>query len=77
MYVKHLTVVPGGSKRIAETPAWNLGLDPCPYCGGMEFLQHTREKKLVRLEDDGTCHTKPHDSDLTGIWCRECDTRLA
>lgn len=73
---RHPTVVPTNLERVGETPVWEPYSDLCPHCGGEEFLQVTREKRIVILQEDGSCHMKPCDSDLMEIWCRDCDTRI-
>lgn len=72
----HPTVVPDGHERVGETPVWEPYRDLCPHCGGEEFLHVTEETKVVYLDENGTCHSKPRDSKVLKIWCRDCDTRI-
>jgi len=67
---------------------WMLYNEPCPHCGGIEFLETSKQDNVVKLSkrdaDEGEVLFVDYvmgkvivdDVDVQEVWCRGCDTQL-
>lgn len=63
----------------ADTDGWRVYSEPCPECGGTEFLEESQQQNVVKCTDEGVPEEFiPQTSrEVTlRVWCRECDTLL-
>lgn len=60
-------------------PAWEAFGEPCPHCGGTEFLSHELQEYIVKCDDDGIPEEfvpKAETLETLRVYCRECDELL-
>jgi len=67
---------------------WMIYNEPCPHCGGLEFLETSKQDNVVTISeressDDDVLfvdyvmgNVVVDDVDVKEVWCRGCDTQL-
>jgi predicted DCC family thiol-disulfide oxidoreductase YuxK len=70
------------------TTDWMIYNEPCPHCGGVEFLEKSVQEHIVNLEkrdaEEGQVLFVDYvmgdivvrDTDVKEVWCRGCDTQV-
>ena len=69
---------------------WTPYGEPCPHCGGAEFLETATQVNIVKLSEDEREDDEVYfiddmyeiediivdDTDIQEVWCRDCDTQV-
>lgn len=67
---------------------WMVYNEPCPHCGGLEFLETSKQDNIVKLSERESNEDEVlfidyvmgnvivDNVDVKEVWCRGCDTQL-
>ena len=67
---------------------WMIYNEPCPHCGGVEFLEKSLQENVVKIEERESGEDDVlfvdyaiediivDDTDVQEVWCRVCDTQV-
>lgn len=69
---------------------WTAYSEPCPHCGGVDFLEKATQVNIVKLSEDEREDDEVYfiddmyeiediivdDTDIQEVWCRDCDTQV-
>lgn len=67
---------------------WMIYNEPCPHCGGVEFLEKSLQENVVKIEERESGEDDVlfvdyaiediivDDTDIQEVWCRGCDTQV-
>ena len=67
---------------------WMIYNEPCPHCGGVDFLEKSMQENIVKIEeresgedyvlfvDYAIEDIVVDDTDIQEVWCRGCDTQI-
>jgi len=67
---------------------WMIYNQPCPHCGGVDFLEKATQENIVKIEKRESAEEEVlfvdyelndvivDDTDIQEVWCRGCDTQL-
>jgi phage terminase large subunit GpA-like protein len=67
---------------------WMIYNQPCPHCGGVDFLEKATQENIVKIETRESAEAEVlfadyelndvivDDTDIQEVWCRGCDTQL-
>jgi len=68
--------------------SWMIYNQPCPHCGGVDFLEKATQENIVKIEKRESAEGEVlfadyelndvivDDTDIQEVWCRGCDTQL-
>ena len=67
---------------------WMIYNEPCPHCGGVDFLEKSMQENIVKIEERESGEDYVlfvdyaiediivDDTDIQEVWCRGCDTQI-
>jgi len=69
---------------------WLAYNEPCPHCGGLDFLEKATQMNIVKLSKEESEDDEVHfidneytiediivdDTDIQEVWCRGCDKQV-